>query len=40
MKLAILVAAINGALVLEHFFMVLPLPSELLWSWGMKSRQT
>ena len=26
--------------VLEHFFMVLPLPSERLWSWGMKSRET
>jgi hypothetical protein len=24
--------------VVEHWFMVLPLPVELLWSWGMRSR--
>jgi len=24
--------------ILEHWFMVLPLPSELLWSWGLRSR--
>jgi hypothetical protein len=25
--------------VLEHWFLVLPLPSEQLWNWGLKSRQ-
>ncbi len=24
--------------ILEHWFLVLPLPSELLWQWGMHSR--
>jgi putative photosynthetic complex assembly protein 2 len=24
--------------ILEHWFMVLPLPTEALWSWGLKSR--
>jgi putative photosynthetic complex assembly protein 2 len=24
--------------VLEHWFLVLPLPSEALWSWGLRSR--
>ena len=24
--------------IVEHWFMVLPLPVELLWSWGMRSR--
>ncbi|CAN5756592.1 putative photosynthetic complex assembly protein PuhE [soil metagenome] len=24
--------------VLEHWFLVLPLPSEALWAWGMRSR--
>jgi putative photosynthetic complex assembly protein 2 len=24
--------------ILEHWFMVLPLPSERLWSWGLRSR--
>jgi putative photosynthetic complex assembly protein 2 len=24
--------------VLEHWFLVLPLPSEQLWSWGLRSR--
>lgn len=24
--------------ILEHWFMVLPLPAEGLWSWGLKSR--
>ena len=32
------VAMLLSLAVLEHFFMVLPLPSERLWSWGMKSR--
>jgi putative photosynthetic complex assembly protein 2 len=25
--------------VLEHWFLVLPLPFEALWSWGLKSRE-
>lgn len=25
--------------VLEHWFMVIPLPFEALWKWGMKSRE-
>ncbi len=25
--------------ILEHWFLVVPLPSEALWSWGMKSRK-
>jgi putative photosynthetic complex assembly protein 2 len=24
--------------ILEHWFMVLPLPSEALWNWGLRSR--
>jgi len=24
--------------VLEHWFLVLPLPSEALWAWGLRSR--
>jgi putative photosynthetic complex assembly protein 2 len=26
--------------VLEHWFMVLPLPSQALWHWGLRSRAT
>lgn len=26
--------------VLEHWFLVLPLPFEALWSWGLRSRET
>lgn len=33
-----LIAALLSLAVLEHWFMVLPLPSERLWAWGMKSR--
>jgi putative photosynthetic complex assembly protein 2 len=33
----------SGALlslaILEHWFMVLPLPSQALWSWGLRSRR-
>lgn len=25
--------------ILEHWFMVLPLPSEALWNWGLRSRR-
>jgi putative photosynthetic complex assembly protein 2 len=31
---SILVASLLALAVLEHWFMVLPLPSERLWSWG------
>ncbi|MEO8280045.1 MAG: putative photosynthetic complex assembly protein PuhE [Ideonella sp.] len=34
----------SGALlslaILEHWFMVLPLPSQALWQWGLRSRVT
>ena len=37
---ALVFAAILLSLaVLEHAFMVLPLPSEALWSWGLRSRE-
>lgn len=26
--------------ILEHWFMVLPLPSQALWNWGLRSRST
>ena len=32
------IAALLSLAVLEHWFLVLPLPSEALWSWGMRSR--
>ena len=35
---AALVAALLSLAVLEHWFMVLPLPSERLWQWGLRSR--
>jgi putative photosynthetic complex assembly protein 2 len=33
-----LLAAIMGLAVLEHWFLVLPMPAEALWNWSMKSR--
>ena len=33
-----LLATMLGLAVLEHWFMVLPLPSTSLWSWGLRSR--
>lgn len=33
------VAMLLSLALLEHWFMVLPLPSEKLWNWGMRSRQ-
>ena len=33
-----LVAALLALAVLEHWFMMLPLPTEKLWGWGFKSR--
>ena len=32
------VAMLLSLALLEHWFMVLPLPSEKLWEWGMRSR--
>jgi len=32
------VAMLFSLALLEHWFMVLPLPSEKLWNWGMRSR--
>jgi len=34
------VAMLLSLALLEHWFMVLPLPSEKLWDWGMRSRNT
>ena len=36
---ATLVATLLALAVLEHWLLVLPLPSEALWSWGLKSRR-
>lgn len=35
----IFAAILLSLALLEHAFMVLPLPSEALWSWGLRSRQ-
>lgn len=35
---AALVASLLSLAVLEHWFMVLPLPTEQLWRWGLRSR--
>jgi putative photosynthetic complex assembly protein 2 len=32
------IAMLLSLAVLEHWFMVLPLPAERLWAWGMRSR--
>lgn len=36
---ALLAATLLSLGLLEHWFMVLPLPSQALWQWGMRSRQ-
>ena len=33
-----LVGALLSLAILEHLFLVLPLPFELLWKWGLRSR--
>ena len=33
------VATLLTLAILEHWFMVLPLPFEALWKWGLRSRQ-
>lgn len=35
-----LVAVLLGLAILEHWFLMLPLPCEALWNWGMRSRKT
>ena len=35
-----LVATLLILAILEHWFLVLPLPFEALWRWGLKSRQS
>ena len=31
-------AALMALAILEHWFLVLPLPTAALWSWGLRSR--
>jgi len=33
-----LLGALLSLAILEHWFLVLPLPSEALWKWGLRSR--
>ena len=33
-----LCAGLLSLAVLEHWFLVLPLPFEALWNWGLRSR--
>lgn len=35
-----LIATLLTLAVLEHWFLVLPLPSEQLWNWGLRSRDS
>lgn len=35
---ATLLAALTGLALLEHWFLVLPIPAMELWRWGLKSR--
>jgi len=35
---ALLAATLLSLGVLEHWFMVIPLPSHALWNWGLRSR--
>jgi hypothetical protein len=34
-----LVSSLLALAVLEHWFMVLPLPSERLWNWALPQRR-
>jgi len=36
---ATLLATLTGLAILEHGFMVLPLPAGRLWEWGLRSRE-
>jgi putative photosynthetic complex assembly protein 2 len=33
-----LVAMLFSLAILEHLFLVIPLPFEALWKWGLRSR--
>lgn len=35
-----LLATLSGLAMLEHWFMVLPLPSQVLWRWSMHADET
>jgi putative photosynthetic complex assembly protein 2 len=35
-----LIGSLLGLAILEHWFLVLPLPSEALWKWGLRSRDS
>lgn len=35
-----LLATMSALAVIEHWFLVVPLPATALWSWGLKSRAT
>jgi putative photosynthetic complex assembly protein 2 len=35
----LLLAALTGLAVLEHWFMVLPLPVDAVWAWALKMRR-
>jgi hypothetical protein len=35
-----LLATLSALAVIEHWFLVVPLPATALWSWGLKSRAT
>ena len=35
-----LIGSLLGLAILEHWFLVLPLPFEALWKWGLRSRET
>jgi putative photosynthetic complex assembly protein 2 len=35
-----LLATLTALALAEHWFMVVPLPTEALWTWGLKSRTT
>jgi hypothetical protein len=36
----ILLATLLVLAILEHWFLVLPVPVDKLWSWGLKSHKT
>lgn len=35
----VFLATMMAVAILEHWFLVVPLPSEALWEWGLKSRR-
>ena len=32
-------AAMTALAIIEHWFLVLPIPAEAMWNWSMKSRE-